>query len=89
MAGIVADSEVGGDIVWFRTAVNVEMMSVEGVEHSVTNGYVELPAGLQPGTVKYLVEHGYRLVPESEVPASLKGPKLPPVFEDAGYRLQE
>lgn len=74
---------------WFRTGTNVEMMSVEGVEHSVRNGYVELPDGLQPGTVKYLVEHGYRLVPESDVPDSLKGPKLPPVFEDAGYRLPE
>ena len=72
---------------WFRTATNVEAMSVEGVEHSVTNGYVELPDSLQSGTVKYLVEHGYKHVPESEVPDSLKGPKLPPVFEDAGYRL--
>ena len=53
---------------WFRTGTNVEMMSVEGVEHSVRNGYVELPDGLQPGTVKYLVEHGYRLVPELMFP---------------------
>jgi len=71
--------------VWFRTGTQIEAMSVEGVEHCVEEGYVELPDDLQRGTVKFLVEHGYKQVPESEVPDRLKQPKPPPVFKDAGY----
>ncbi len=72
---------------WFRTAINIDSVSVEGVEHSVTAGYLELPDDLQPGTIKFLVEHeGFSVIAGSEVADSLKGPKLPPVFEDAGYK---
>ncbi|MGD0397597.1 MAG: hypothetical protein ABSC04_01650 [Syntrophobacteraceae bacterium] len=72
---------------WFKTSTSIEAMSVEGIEHSVDEGYMELPDNLTGSTVKFLTEHGCEQVPESEVPDRLKGPKLPPVFEDAGYPL--
>ena len=72
---------------WFKTGSNITGISIGGIEYPVQHGYLELPDGLKRGLLKYITDSGYKQIPECEAPDIFKGPKLPPVFEDAQYPL--
>lgn len=58
-----------------KTAVNVETVSVNGIEYEVKNGLVELPDDLPGPILKDLTEsHGMKIESE-ESPATKSGKK--------------
>ncbi|MGA2225558.1 MAG: hypothetical protein ABSH41_14080 [Syntrophobacteraceae bacterium] len=70
---------------FIKIASDMDSLSIEGVEYRAEEGYVELPDNLERGTLKYLLEQGFKQVPDSKVPDKFKTPQLPPSISDAHY----